>query len=97
MKLSNKFNVQNTGKYTALPIYSQDEILQTIELVAGIAVASQEQAQGVAQVTVGLQLIESVTQQNSAVAEESASASNEMSGMATELSDLIHRFKVKTQ
>ncbi len=71
-----------------------DQIKQTTDLVAGIAVASNEQAQGVNQVTIGLQQIDAVTQQNTASAEESASAANEMSGQATQLQALIARFKL---
>ncbi len=72
-----------------------DQIKQTTDLVAGIAVASNEQAQGVAQITVGLQQIDAVTQQNTAAAEESASAANEMSGMASTLQQLVAKFKLK--
>ena len=71
------------------------QIKETTDLVAGIAVASNEQAQGVGQVTVGLQQIDAVTQQNTAAAEESASAANEMSGMATNLQGLVGRFKLR--
>ena len=71
-----------------------EEIRQTTDLIAGIAVASQEQAQGVSQVTVGLQQIDAVTQQNTAAAEESASAANEMNGMAGKLQEVIGRFKL---
>ncbi|GHT20768.1 hypothetical protein FACS189419_00510 [Planctomycetales bacterium] len=72
-----------------------DQIKQTTDLVAGIAVASNEQAQGVAQVTIGLQQIDSVTQQNTAAAEESASAANEMSGMAASLQEMVAKFQLK--
>ncbi len=71
------------------------QIKETTDLVAGIAVASNEQAQGVGQVTVGLQQIDAVTQQNTAAAEESASAANEMSGMATNLQNLVAKFKLR--
>ena len=71
------------------------QVKQTTDLVAGIAVASNEQAQGVAQVTVGLQQIDAVTQQNTASAEESASAANEMSGMAASLQQLVAQFKLR--
>ncbi|MCL2004756.1 MAG: methyl-accepting chemotaxis protein [Planctomycetaceae bacterium] len=74
-----------------------EEIKQTTDLVAGIAVASNEQAQGVNQITIGLQQIDQVTQQNTAAAEESASAANEMSGMATNLQNLIARFRLRGQ
>ncbi|MCL2624426.1 MAG: methyl-accepting chemotaxis protein [Planctomycetaceae bacterium] len=72
-----------------------EQIKQTTDLVAGIAVASNEQALGVNQVTIGLQQIDAVTQQNTASAEESASAANEMSGMATNLQKLVAQFKLR--
>lgn len=73
-----------------------EQIKKTTDLVAGIAVASNEQAQGVAQITVGLQQIDQVTQQNTAAAEESASAANEMSGMSTQLQSLVANFKLRS-
>ena len=72
-----------------------DQIKQTTDLVAGIAVASSEQAEGVNQVTIGLQQIDAVTQQNTSSAEESASAANEMSGVATNLQSLVGQFKLR--
>ncbi|MDR3196293.1 MAG: methyl-accepting chemotaxis protein [Planctomycetaceae bacterium] len=72
-----------------------EQIKQTTSLVANIAVASNEQAQGVAQVTVGLQQIDAVTQQNTAAAEESASAANEMSSMASNLQQLVAKFQLR--
>ncbi len=73
-----------------------EQIKKTTELIAGIAVASNEQAQGVGQVTIGLQQIDAVTQQNTASAEESASAANEMSAMASNLQKLVAQFKLRT-
>jgi len=72
-----------------------EQIKQTTDIVSGIAVASQEQAHGVNQITVGLQQIDAVTQQNTATAEESASAASEMSGMATNLQKLVAQFKLR--
>ena len=72
-----------------------EQIKQTTDLVGGIATASNEQAQGVAQITIGLQQIDSVIQQNTAAAEESASAANEMNGMATNLRKLVERFQLR--
>ena len=74
-----------------------EEIKKTTDLVAGIAVASNEQAHGVNQITIGLQQIDQVTQQNTAAAEESASAANEMSAMAGTLQRLLARFKLRGQ
>ena len=72
-----------------------DQIKNTTDLVAGIAVASNEQAQNVGQITVGLQQIDSVVQQNTAAAEESASAASEVSGIATTLQRLVAQFKLR--
>ncbi|MDR2704703.1 MAG: methyl-accepting chemotaxis protein [Planctomycetaceae bacterium] len=72
-----------------------EQIKQTTDLIAGIASASNEQAQGVEQVTIGLHQIDSVTQQNSAAAEESASAAREMSGMARNLHELVSKFQLR--
>ena len=72
-----------------------EQIKQTTDLVAGIAIASNEQAEGVNQVSVGLQQIDVVTQQNTASAEESASAAGEMSSMAANLQKLVGQFKLR--
>jgi methyl-accepting chemotaxis protein len=71
-----------------------EQIKKTTDLVGGIAVACNEQAQGVGQITIGLQQIDAVTQQNTAAAEESASAANEMSSMATNLQNQVDQFKL---
>ncbi|MDR2171036.1 MAG: methyl-accepting chemotaxis protein [Planctomycetaceae bacterium] len=68
---------------------------QVAALLGDIAKASTEQAQGVAQVSQGLHQIDSVTQQNTANAEETASVSNQMSGQAAELQKLIAQFKIR--
>ena len=72
-----------------------EQVKKTTDLVAGIAIASNEQAQGVSQVSQGLHQIDSITQQNTAAAEESASAANEMSQMATNLQRLVAKFKLR--
>jgi len=72
-----------------------EQVKQTTDIIAGIAIASNEQAQGVNQVTLGLQQIDAVTQQNTATAEESASAANEMSSMAAKLQKLVAQFKLR--
>ena len=72
-----------------------DQIKETTGIIANIAVASNEQAQGVGQITIGLQQIDAVTQQNTAAAEESASAANQMSGMAVSLQRMVAQFKLR--
>jgi methyl-accepting chemotaxis protein len=72
-----------------------EQVKKTTDLVGGIANASNEQAQGVGQVSLGLHQIDSVTQQNTAAAEESASAASEMSTMAANLQRLVAQFKLR--
>jgi methyl-accepting chemotaxis protein len=52
------------------------------ELVAEIAAASIEQAQGIGQINTAVTELDKVTQQNAANAEESAAAAEEMSAQA---------------
>ncbi len=74
------------------------------ELVAEIAAASNEQAQGIDQVNNTITQMDKVVQQNAASAEESASASEEMSAqalnmkkMVDELVELVNRRSVKAE
>jgi len=71
-----------------------NRIGQAAELVQGIAEAAREQSQGIDQVSQGLHQIDEVTQQNSAHAEEGAAASEELSGQAAQLNQLMQNFKV---
>ena len=57
-------------------------VTKTTDLVGEIAAASQEQAQGIDQVNTAVSQMDKITQQNAANAEESASASEEMSAQA---------------
>ncbi len=70
-----------------------DEIVQgigkTTDLVSEIAAASQEQAQGIDQVNTAIAQMDKVTQQNAANAEESASASEELSSQAESMNDIV--------
>lgn len=62
-----------------------------------ISEASEEQAIAISQVTQGIGQISSVVQTNSATAEESAAASEELSGQAQMLKSLVGRFRLKPQ
>ncbi|MGN1106099.1 MAG: methyl-accepting chemotaxis protein [Huintestinicola sp.] len=64
-------------------------------IVAEIAEASTVQANMIAQVTQGMEQISGVVQNNSATAEESAAASEELSGQALILKKLISGFKLR--
>jgi len=70
-----------------------EEIVQSVgkttDLVREIAAASQEQAQGIDQVNTAVAQMDKVTQQNAANAEESASASEELSTQAESLKDVV--------
>ncbi len=68
---------------------------QVTDLVAEIAAASNEQAQGIAQVNQGLSQIDQVTQQNTANAEEGAAAAEELSGQSEQLRQMIGQFRIK--
>ena len=59
------------------------------DLVAEIAAASQEQAQGIEQVNTAVTQMDKVTQQNAANAEESASASEELNAQAAQMNTIV--------
>jgi methyl-accepting chemotaxis protein len=59
------------------------------DLVAEISAASNEQAQGIGQITTAVTELDKVTQQNAANAEESASASEEMSAQAETMKGMV--------
>ena len=58
------------------------------DLVAEIAAASSEQAQGIDQINKAVAEMDKVTQQTAANAEESASASEEMNAQAEQMKDV---------
>ncbi len=67
------------------------------DLVTEISASSNEQAQGVAEINVGITQIDTVTQQNTASAEESAAAAEELSAQATQLHGMLRRFRLKQE
>jgi len=72
--------VRNVGKAT--------------DLVSEIAAASQEQAQGIDQVNTAIAQMDKVTQQNAANAEESASASEQLTAQAEAMNDMVNELAV---
>ena len=64
------------------------------EIIEKISSASEAQAAGIKQLTIGADQISSVVQTNSATAEESAAASEELSGQANIMNELVSRFQV---
>jgi methyl-accepting chemotaxis protein len=74
-----------------------DSVEKATELVGGIAKASNDQAMAVAQVNTGIEQVSQVTQTNSATAEESAAASEELSSQAALLKEMVGRFSLRGQ
>ncbi|MDD3014375.1 MAG: methyl-accepting chemotaxis protein [Candidatus Gastranaerophilales bacterium] len=60
------------------------------DLIDEIAAASQEQAQGIAQINKAISQMEQVVQTNAATAEESAAASEELSSQAMNMKDIVN-------
>ncbi|MEF9852821.1 MAG: methyl-accepting chemotaxis protein [Hydrogenoanaerobacterium sp.] len=85
--------VDDTAKSLASVMSGTQEVS---ELVDKISTASNEQANSVAQVTQGIDQISAVVQTNSATAEESAAASEELSGQAAMLKQLVSKFRLKS-
>ena len=59
-----------------------------------IAVASNEQATGIAQINKGIDQLSQVVQTNSATAQEGAAASEELSGQALLFKDMVDKFNI---
>jgi methyl-accepting chemotaxis protein len=68
--------------------------VKVADIVGEITTSSNEQAQGISQINEGLSQIDKVTQTNTASAEQSASAAEELSGQANQLRELIARFRL---
>ena len=67
------------------------------ELVAQIAVASNEQVTGIAQINSSIDQMMRVVQTNSATSEETAAASQELSSQAEMLRDMVAKFNLKNK
>ena len=87
---------ENGGNIANATAKALEEIMSGItkvtDLVGEIASASNEQAQGIGQISEALGQIDQVTQSNTASAEESAAASEELSGQAVQLKGMLSKF-----
>ncbi len=72
-----------------------DGVAKVARLVGDIAIASNEQASGIAQINQGVMQVSQVVQTNSATSEESSAASEELSSQAQLLNEQVSRFKLK--
>ncbi|HET8744521.1 MAG TPA: methyl-accepting chemotaxis protein, partial [Ramlibacter sp.] len=70
-------------------------VQQVSTLIAEIASASQEQSQGIAQVTSAVTQMEQVVQQNAAMVEHAARATETMNDQAAQLLDIASRFRLR--
>lgn len=68
---------------------------EVVALIDDIEKASQEQATAIIQINQGIEQISAVVQTNAATAEESAAASEELSGQANILQELIAKFELR--
>ena len=86
----------NIANETAHMLNKVVESAQAVsETVDKIADATKEQSSAIGQITVGEDQISSVIQTNSATAEESAAASEELSGQAQMLKALVNQFNLR--
>ena len=70
-------------------------VSKAANLVGDIAVASNEQASAISQISTAIEQVSQVTQMNTATAEESAAASEELSSQSMLLKDMIGKFNLK--
>ncbi len=71
-----------------------ESVIKTRQLVNEIATASNEQAQGISQINIGLGQVDAVTQTNTACAEESAASAEELNSQALSLKELVANFRL---
>jgi methyl-accepting chemotaxis protein len=71
-------------------------MVKTAELVQQITHRSNEQANGVHQITSAMQQLDQATQQNASASEELAATAEEMNAQATHLQEAVRYFKITT-
>jgi len=72
-----------------------ENIASVAEIVNGIAIASNDQANAISQINQAIEEVSKVTQTNTATAEETASASEELSSQAVLVKERVGRFILK--
>ncbi len=96
-------SIQRVGKGTSIASNTSKTLNGIVEgvdkvanLVENIAIASNDQATGITQVNQGLEQVSKVVQTNSATAEQSAAASEELSGQANLLKGNVEKFTLRS-
>ena len=74
-------------------VHIVNNVSKTSELVAEIAAASEEQSQGIGQINSAIVQMDAVTQANAANAEQSASASEELSAQASQMNLAVQELR----
>lgn len=91
--------VENGRRIADETAKSLESVMSGVQEAAGmmdsIARASHDQAEAITQITLGIDQISSVVQTNSATAQESAAASEELSGQAQILKELVRKFRLE--
>ncbi len=81
--------VQVSNEVAAILDKIEIGVKKVTQIIEEVSVASKEQSQGIEQINTAISQMDKVTQSNAANAEESASASEELSGQAIELSEIV--------
>jgi methyl-accepting chemotaxis protein len=74
-----------------------DSVKRVTGIMSEIALASQEQSEGIQQVNEAIRQMDQVTQQNAALVEEAAAATESMQGQADQLAQAVSVFKLDRQ
>ncbi|MEM6473976.1 MAG: methyl-accepting chemotaxis protein [Planctomycetota bacterium] len=73
-----------------------ERVQKVTQIVGSIAAASSEQSEGISQVNTAIGQMDDLTQQNAALVEEVAAASQSLNQEAANLSELVRKFTVST-
>ena len=84
---------QCTAKVEESLMHIAEKVTSTDSLVAEIAAAAREQAQGIEQINTAIAQLDKISQSNSASAEESASAAEELDAQAATLKDQVVKLR----
>jgi len=80
---------------------TMEEVVASVErvtaIIAEIAVASNEQQNGIEQISTAINQMDSVTQQNAALVEEAAAAADQLQQQAANLAESVSIFKLRDQ
>ncbi|MEE4357716.1 MAG: methyl-accepting chemotaxis protein [Desulfococcaceae bacterium] len=93
VKKGNKIVEQTAGALDRIV----DSAVQTAELINEIAAASEEQARGIEQISMGLDQVDQVTQNSAANAQETASSASVLKVQAHSLRKSLNRFRLREE